>query len=121
MARVVLACLVLVLPSACAPWQTRRALPQAVVEQSQPRSVRLSLRSDETVVLLHPRVVGDSLVGSPPGSRATRSVALDEILAVEVRRNPVERTAQLGFLVLGTTVSATILLALLLGPLLAPP
>lgn len=105
---------------ACASWQEQRARPQAVVEQWRPGQVRVVLRSDETVVLRHPRVVGDSLVGALPRTGASRSVALDEILATEVRRSRVEPVARTGIVTLGIVFSAGLLLAFLLSPVLAP-
>lgn len=74
---------------ACTKWQTQAVSPQQVIGAA-PGNVRITSTDGRQMVLLRPRIVGDSLKGELP-SEARRSqpstIALTEIESVAVQRS----------------------------------
>lgn len=66
--------------TACTSWRVQRLSPQQVLTAEQPTAMQV-MRSDSTrVVLTHPEVSGDSLVGLIEGGRL--SIPLTDVASV---------------------------------------
>lgn len=94
----------------CNGWHT---IPEvgatALVEQRRPDRVRLRLRSGEQLVLQHPAVAGDTLVGVV--HRDTVRIAGRDVTSVAVRRFSPGRTVLLTLGIAGLTVGIACVLA----------
>jgi hypothetical protein len=56
---------------ACMSWRTQAVSPEEVVAR-QPNQVRVTLANTSRMVIAHPAIIGDSLVGAPPGANSRR-------------------------------------------------
>jgi len=92
--------------TACQAWHTERVAPQTVLATRQPAKLRVTRTDGSQIVLQHPVLRGDTLVGTRPGRQEVR-VAYTEAEQVgrEVRipLTEVRQTATRGFSV-GRTV-----------------
>jgi hypothetical protein len=105
---------------ACVGWKTQRVSPDQVVAKN-PAQVRVTLGNGNRIVLVRPTIIGDSLIGAPPGSdpkrvAPRRVVPLADVRSVEVRRVNAGRTALL-IAGVGVTAVAVIAVATWDGPL----
>lgn len=83
--------------SACVSWHVSSATPAAVVAE-QPSRLLVESHSGEVVELANPQIVGDSLVGSIPGTGTPgtpldrAAFALPDISRVATRRLDMRKT-----------------------------
>lgn len=70
--------------SACGTWRSQWDSPRSLMERSAPSRVRVVLEDSSRVLLEHPRVVGDSLVGS--AESGPRAVPMSEVNHVDVKK-----------------------------------
>lgn len=102
--RRIIACVLL--PSylaACMQWEVQEATPQQVVAQErQPDSIHVTLRDGSWVVLEHPEISGDSLIGvitegeylgQPLQEGCLTQVDLNEVVQVAVMKKSLKATA----------------------------
>jgi hypothetical protein len=87
----------------CSSWRVQGPTPEAAIRSRQPSIVRLT-RTDRTrLIVHHPTVRGDSLVGalsgSAPDTAAAVSLPLSEVQSVAVRRFHVLKSVGLYFAV----------------------
>lgn len=97
---------------ACMSWKTQPVSPDQVVARN-PDQVRVTLASGSRIVVTHPTIVGDSLIGAPAGSDSTPSaerlaVALSDVRSVEVQRVNAGKTA---LLIGGVGLTALVVIA----------
>src|SRR4026209_45256 len=64
-------------------WRTQQRVPQQVISQKHPDRVRVTLTDSSVLVLRHPKVLGDSIVGMVSGTRT--AVASDRIVRTALR------------------------------------
>jgi hypothetical protein len=82
---------------ACTQWQPQATSPQRVIGAG-PGNVRITRTDGRQMVLLRPRIVGDSLVGELPAEAShsqASTTALSEIESMAVRRPDPTRTSLL--------------------------
>jgi hypothetical protein len=92
------------LAAGCTTWRPQTApAPQVVAAQSD-GSVRVLRRDQSTLVLRHPQVVGDSIVGDAGDPPRRVAVATADVQRLEVRRVSAVRTGGLG---IGVLVAVT--------------
>lgn len=104
LSRTVLA-LVAIAASACSTWRPQTAPAPEVVSAQGSGTVRVLRRDQSSVLIWHPQVVGDSIVGmagSPPRHVA---VATADVERIDVRRVNATRT---GGLTLGVLLAVGI-------------
>jgi hypothetical protein len=89
--------------AACSSWHVESASPAQVLE-SHPGKVRVRRTDGTHLVLSHPHVVQDSLVGQVHGQPG--AVALVEVDDVAVRRGSALKTGGLVFGILAAPVAA---------------
>jgi hypothetical protein len=99
MGRVVLLAILGLHSGACMSWKTQSVAPDQVVAKN-PAQVRATLANGSRIVIAHPTIIGDSLIGSAPGSdpkRATprRAVSLSDVQSMQVHRVNAGRTTLL--------------------------
>lgn len=86
----------------CSSWRVQGPTPEAAIRSRQPSIVRLT-RTDRTrLIVHHPTVKGDSLVGAlfaSPDTAAAVSLPLSEVQSVAVRRFDVLKSVGLYFAV----------------------
>lgn len=97
---------------ACMSWKTQPVSPDQVVAK-QPDQVRVTLESGSRIVIARPAIIGDSLIGTPPGADTKRiaqrlAVPLSDIRSVEVQRVNAGKTA---LLIAGVGVTALAVIA----------
>ncbi len=63
-------------------WRTQQLAPPQVISKKHPDRVRVTLTDSTALVLLHPKVLGDSMVGMVSGTRT--AVASDRIARTEL-------------------------------------
>ena len=73
----------------CTSWRVQTVAPAAVITQQQPTKVRVSRAGQGKLVLDHPMIVGDSIVGRQG------AMAVADATAVEVRKFDFLKTAGL--------------------------
>ncbi|MGE0160487.1 MAG: hypothetical protein AB7T31_13835 [Gemmatimonadales bacterium] len=97
----------------CSTWRLETASPRDIIEQDEPAAVRLTGTEAQAVVILDPRVTGDSISGTTGWRRRTpTSVPIDDVRRIEVREPSPSRTAGLiGLPLLTSLVSAVLYLA----------
>ena len=78
--RTILLCL---LAAACTSWRTQPLAPERIVSEMHPKRVRVTLTDSSVLMLQHPVIFGDSIVGMVAGTRT--AVAPDRIGRTEVR------------------------------------
>jgi hypothetical protein len=64
-------------------WRTERRAPQHVISKKRPDRIRVTLADSSVLVLHHPVIRGDSIVGMVSGTRT--AVASDRIARTELR------------------------------------
>jgi hypothetical protein len=116
--RQIIACLLLpTYLAACTTWKTQEASPQQVLADEQPGKVQVELADGSRIVLEHPVVSGDTLMGVEerwsgrkrvPGNEV--SIPLSDIESVAVRSTDVGMAITLGVLSLAV-VGAVMYLA----------
>jgi hypothetical protein len=104
---------------ACMSWKAQPVSPDQVVAK-KPDQVRLTLANSSRIVIARPAIIGDSLIGTPPGADTKRiaqrlAVPLSDIRSVEVQRVNGAKTALL-VAGLGVTALAVIAAADCCGP-----
>ena len=77
--------------TACTSWRPDTLTPQAVV-QSHPQSLRVTYTDSSRVVIKHPQLHGDTIVGPGPKMFEVR-VPLDTVLLTETRHGDGGKTA----------------------------
>ena len=106
----------------CGTWKVKADPPRAVVENTKPHVIRVTLAGDRQILVYSPGIVGDSLVGSNKPTSAAGSdearrrapaqeriaVALSDVRAVEVQVISAWKTT---LLVLGIGVTAAAIVA----------
>ena len=70
--------------SACSTWHTQPLTPAQVIAEQHPPAVRVDRADGNRQVIVEPRVIADSLVGTSGGRRL--SVPLADIGAIAVSR-----------------------------------
>ncbi|HVE78157.1 MAG TPA: hypothetical protein VNA89_04830 [Gemmatimonadaceae bacterium] len=96
-----LACLVCL--HGCTSWHRRDVSAGAAPAISSDHPVRITRMDGSTMVLEHPRVVGDSVVGDVGDPPRRAAVALSDVQRMDVRRVSLLRT---GGLALGVGAAA---------------
>ena len=76
--------------TACTSWRPDSLTPQAVV-QSKPRSLRVTRTDSSQVVVNHPQLQGDTIVGVGQYKAQVR-VPLDSVLLTDTRRGDAGKT-----------------------------
>ncbi len=99
----------------CARWYTPAATPLEVLRR-EPSRVRIETTGTQEWILDNPRVVGDSVLGSPvlgtgaPDSTSTVSVPLDRISAISIWVGPPDTGVSLVYMGIGVIAVTTPLL-----------
>lgn len=70
--------------TACGTWRSQWDSPRSLMERSAPSRIRVVLEDNSTVLLEHPRVAGDSLVGA--AESGPRAVPLSAVNHVDVKK-----------------------------------
>lgn len=91
----------------CTSWQTQSVPPEQVVAR-KPEQVRLRLGNGSTLLLAHPAISSDSLVGSVPSSDPKKigqalGVPLADVKSIEVQQISAGKT---GLLIAGLGITA---------------
>jgi hypothetical protein len=91
----------------CTSWKTQSATPEQVVAK-KPEQVRLKLGNGSTLLVAHPAISSDSLVGSVPGSDSKKigpalGVPLADVKSIEVQQISAGKT---GLLIAGLGITA---------------
>jgi len=84
----------------CQAWHTGGVTPQAALETDQPTKVRVTRTDGRQLVLQHPVLRGDTLVGRGEQQQELR-IALTDVRHVATRRFSTGRTVGLGLGVVG--------------------
>jgi hypothetical protein len=84
----------------CTSWRTQQLAPQQVISERHPDRIRVTLTDSSTLVLQHPTVSGDSIIGVT--SQTQVSVAPAQVARLQVRRPNGWKTFGLVYLVVGT-------------------
>jgi hypothetical protein len=105
---------------ACMSWKTQPVSPDQVVAKN-PDQVRVTLGNGSRIVVARPTIIGDSLIGTAPGSdpkpaMPRRVIPLSDIRSVQVQRVNAGKTALL-IAGVGVTAVAVIAAATWDGPL----
>jgi len=69
---------------ACTRWQPQEIGPERVVSEMKPSRILVTRSDSARVVLVQPRISGDSLIGSGPGTPV--SIPLSAVASVSVRK-----------------------------------
>lgn len=103
--------------SACTSWRPQTAPAPEVVAAHGEGAVRIVRHDQSVLVLRHPQVVGDSIVGEAGDPPRRVSVATADVQRVEVRKVSAARTGGLsvGVLILVTVVAVAAATAAVLG------
>ena len=96
--------------SACSSWHRRDISAGVAPVISSDRPVRVTLVGGSVIVLLNPRVAGDSLIGEVGNQPQRMALALRDVSRIEDRRTSVART---GALTAGVTAGVTVVLVAL--------
>jgi len=98
--------LLLIYLSGCTSWEAQQVAPAQVIADRHPSTVRVTRADQSRMVLQHPTVLGDTLVGALDSAKAVweSRVALSEVQRIEVRHGDAGRT-------IGLAVAAAGLLA----------
>jgi len=91
------AALLLAILGACSSWQVQPVAPAELLGRSSPSQVRVQLHDGRRVVVGHPALRSDSLVGTAAG--AADAVAVTDIDSIAVRRFDLPRTLGLTVLI----------------------
>jgi hypothetical protein len=97
---------------ACVSWKTQPVSPDQVVARA-PDQVRVTLGNGSRIVVAGPTIIGDSLIGAPPGADPKRiaqrlAIPLSDVRSVEVQRVNAGKTA---LLIAGVGVTALVAIA----------
>jgi len=79
------------LAAACTTWQPAPTSPRPFIEETRPDRVRVTPRDGDPLILVAPRIRGDSIVGGPEGG-PTEGVELANVQELEVRRRDWQQT-----------------------------
>jgi hypothetical protein len=85
----------------CTSWQMQKVSPEVAINGTKVYQVRLTRPDSSELVLLRPRIVGDSLIGESPNSSDPKGTPervafpLSDIQSVAVRRPDATRTTLL--------------------------
>jgi hypothetical protein len=103
--------------AACTSWHPQTAPAPQVVTANANGTVRVTRRDQSVLVLHHPQIVGDSIIGDAgdPGRRA--AVAMADVARIDARKVSAARTGglSLGVIVLGSIILIGAATAAVLG------
>ena len=108
--------LVAIAMSACTSWRPQTAPAPEVVSAQGSGTVRVIRHDQSTIVMRHPQVVGDSIVGEAGSPPRHVAVATADVERIDVRRVSASRTGGLTvgvLLVVGIVTVAAATLAVL--------
>jgi hypothetical protein len=87
--------LVAIAASACTSWRPQTAPAPEVVSAQGSGTIRVTRHDQSTIVLWHPQVVGDSIVGQAGSPPRHVAVATADVERIDVRRVSASRTGGL--------------------------
>ncbi len=103
----------LTLVASCATWRVQWISPETVIRRDQPGAVEVTRVDSSRVVVHHPEIVRDSLVGDVDG--VIQRMALGDVAYVAVRRGDAGGNAGMmllaalaGLVALGIAVAASL-------------
>ncbi len=97
------------LVTGCASWSRSALVPEQNIGERNPKRVRVQLKDGRRLVIDHPYVVGDSLVGHSPNS----AVALVDIESLDTRKTSAPKTV--AFILLMGTLAIGVAIAIAFG------
>ena len=102
----------------CTSWHVEGVTPQAFFANQPPARVRVTLVSGEKLEIHQPRLVGDSVLGTPRPGGFPVQVALADIREVETSGTSTAKSAGLGLGIVAVigVVAAVVALAAWGGP-----
>jgi hypothetical protein len=92
--------------AACTSWRPQTAPAPQVVSGNANGTVRVIRRDQSVLVLHHPQVVGDSIVGDAGDPSRRAAVALADVERIDARKVSAARTGglSLGIIVVGSVL-----------------
>lgn len=103
--------------AACTSWRPQTAPAPQVVQANASGTVRVTRRDQSVLVLRHPQMVADSIVGDAGDPPRRTAVAMADVERIDAKKVSAARTGGLGIgvIVLGTIVLIGAATAALLG------
>jgi len=92
--------------SGCTSWHVQQVAPAQVITDGHPSTVRVTRADQSRVVLRHPTIVDDTLVGALDSGQAAGEgrIALSDVKRIEVRHGDPGRTIGLALVGAGLVV-----------------
>ena len=90
---------------ACTRWERQELSPERVVSEMKPSRILVTRSDSARVEIVQPRVSGDSLIGSGPGTLV--SIPLSTVANVSVRKSELGGT--IGLLLLASAAAVIVL------------
>ena len=98
--------------AACSTWRPQTAPAPQAIQANASGTVRVTRKDQSMLVLRHPSVVGDSIVGDAGDPPRRTSVALADVERVDARKVSATRTGGLGLGVIVVTLAVATVAAL---------